>query len=145
MATPRRRASLLAISLVACGPKVGDADSMTESDADTQSADTSGQPTTDPPVTTGECPGAPATSTAGVDPRTDLSCPEHGQANTCCCFEDNGWRVNNVCEQHFPCPEIVVSFCSDGLGCDYGSPMIDCPDAVDPRRWPDRHAPVEDL
>ncbi len=124
-----RRVSLLMLLLVACGPKAGDADAATEAtssdDGDTQATVTGGPP----PAS--ECLGAPATSTAGIDPRSDLSCPDHGPANTCCCFEDNGWHVNNVCEQHFPCPEIVVSRCYDGTQCDLFEQLIDCPEAVD--------------
>ena len=135
MKSPRRLSTTLAFmsSLVACRPNGGDDDSATDAitgDAASTLSSSDGS-TADPQVTTGECAGAPATSTAGEEAVSDLSCPDHVKTDACCCFEGDGERINNVCEQYFPCPEIVVSHCqSPDCTSDYEL-VTDCPDAID--------------
>ena len=80
-----------------------------------------------------QCSGESATSTQGAPPPwSDDSCPEHSVADSCCCFEPAGTSLVNVCEQQFPCEEIIFLCDWDDVNpCAYEKLVTPCEAAVD--------------
>lgn len=134
--------ALVAATLAACGPKpTGESESHPGSDA-TGNGDT-GSNSGPGPVTSGQCPGDPATSTSGAasssaaDATTDSGsdlCPDHPVIDACCCFDGTEREsifpyAKVVCGLHRLCQEIVLV---TDLGCDVGHAIsTDCPAAID--------------
>jgi hypothetical protein len=127
--------ALLVVMLTACAPRPG-GDATGEGDTTSNSGPG--------PVTSGECPGALATTTGGAadssvtdattDGGSDL-CPGHPVIDACCCFDEvpNGAffpYARVVCGMHRLCQDIVLmtadTICAAG-------PVIatQCPHAID--------------
>lgn len=126
------RATVLLVSLLlACGPTTSDTGGTSEGQGTgiMTGGDDSEEPTTDPQVTTGECLGAPATSTDGVAASDPGLCPDHGPADACCCFADGGAYVDNVCEQEYPCQQIELAYSYGTVG--ELELRTECPAAID--------------